>query len=117
MVDHGVEYMNGGRAVILGDTVRNFAAGMSGGVAFVYDVKRKFSKNCNKEMVDLDPLNEEDAKELKQMIQNHFDYTGSSVAKFVLGDFENQLHHFVKVFPTDYKKALLKRSQTIAAGK
>ncbi len=115
--DHGCEYMTGGRVVILGDTGRNFAAGMSGGVAFVYDVKRKFSKNCNKEMVDLDPLNEEDAKELKQMIQNHFDYTGSSVAKFVLGDFENQLHHFVKVFPTDYKKALLKRSQTIAAGK
>ncbi|MEQ1798489.1 MAG: glutamate synthase large subunit [Lacibacter sp.] len=115
--DHGCEYMTGGRVVILGDTGRNFAAGMSGGVAFVYDVKRKFSKNCNKEMVDLDPLNDDDAKELKQMIQKHFDYTGSSVAKFVLGDFENQLHHFVKVFPTDYKKALLKRSQTIAAGK
>lgn len=115
--DHGCEYMTGGRVVILGDTGRNFAAGMSGGVAFVYDVKRKFSKNCNKEMVDLDPLNDDDAKELKQMIQKHFDYTGSSVAKFVLGDFENQLHHFVKVFPTDYKKALLKKSQAIAAGK
>lgn len=115
--DHGCEYMTGGRVVILGETGRNFAAGMSGGVAFVFDVKRKFSKNCNKEMVDLDPLNEDDAKELKQMIQKHFDYTGSSVAKFVLGDFENQLHHFVKVFPTDYKKALLKRSTTIAAGK
>jgi glutamate synthase (NADPH/NADH) large chain len=111
--DHGCEYMTGGRVVVLGDTGRNFAAGMSGGIAYVYDVKRHFSTNCNKEMVDLDPVKTEDAIELKQMIQKHFDYTGSSVARFVLNDFENQLHHFVKVFPTDYKKALQVKSQKV----
>lgn len=104
--DHGCEYMTGGTVVILGDTGRNFAAGMSGGIAYVYDVKGKFTTNCNKEMVDLDPVNEDDAIVLKQMIQKHLQYTGSSVANFVLNDFENQLQHFVKVFPKDYKKAL-----------
>ncbi len=112
--DHGCEYMTGGRVVILGETGRNFAAGMSGGIAYVYDVKEKFSTNCNKEMVDLDPVDEQDATELKLMIQKHFEYTGSTVAKFILGDFENQLRHFIKVFPTDYKKALLKHTQKIS---
>lgn len=115
--DHGCEYMTGGRVVILGDTGRNFAAGMSGGIAYVYDVKGKFATNCNKEMVDLDPVDDEDAKELKQMISRHFEYTGSTVARFVLDDFENQLQHFVKVFPSDYKKVLQKAAQTVAAGK
>ena len=115
--DHGCEYMTGGRVVILGDTGRNFAAGMSGGIAYVYDVNGKFSKNCNKEMVDLDPVNEEDAKELKSMIQRHMDYTGSAVAKFVLKDFENQVKNFVKVFPTDYKKALLKKKDKVSVEK
>jgi glutamate synthase (NADPH) large chain len=59
-------------------------------------------------MVDLDPVSDEDAVELKQMISKHYEYTGSTVAKFVLDDFENQLHHFVKVFPSDYKKVVLK---------
>jgi glutamate synthase (NADPH/NADH) large chain len=106
--------MTGGRVVVLGDTGRNFAAGMSGGIAYVYDVKGKFAINCNKEMVDLDPVNDDDAVELKKMIQKHFEYTGSTVAKFVLSDFENQLRHFVKVFPADYKKALLKSAQKIS---
>lgn len=115
--DHGCEYMTGGRVVILGDTGRNFAAGMSGGIAYVYDVKGKFASNCNKEMVDLDPVGEEDIAELKQMISRHYEYTGSTVAKFVLDDFENQLQHFVKVFPSDYKKVVLKNKQTISVGK
>ncbi len=115
--DHGCEYMTGGRVVILGDTGRNFAAGMSGGIAYVYDVKGKFAGNCNKEMVDLDPVGEEDITELKQMISRHYEYTGSTVAKFVLDDFENQLQHFVKVFPSDYKKVVLKNKQTISVGK
>lgn len=115
--DHGCEYMTGGRVVILGDTGRNFAAGMSGGIAYVYDVKGKFAGNCNKEMVDLDPVGEEDIAELKQMISRHYEYTGSTVAKFVLDDFENQLQHFVKVFPSDYKKVVLKNKQTISVGK
>ncbi len=105
--DHGCEYMTGGRVVVLGDTGRNFAAGMSGGIAFIYDVKGIFSSLCNPEMVDLDPLDENDAFELKQLLQEHFNYTESSVAKFVLNDFDNQLKNFVKVFPKDYKKVLL----------
>jgi glutamate synthase (NADPH/NADH) large chain len=104
--DHGCEYMTGGRVVVLGDTGRNFAAGMSGGIAYIYDVKGGFPTLCNKEMVDLDPVAQEDVAELKEMIENHFKYTNSSVASFVLDDFENQLKNFIKVFPKDYKKAL-----------
>jgi glutamate synthase (NADPH/NADH) large chain len=104
--DHGCEYMTGGRIVILGNTGRNFAAGMSGGLAYVYDVRGIFSKNVNREMVDLDPVSREDIAELKDMIQRHYAYTASTVAKFVLDDLDNQLQHFVKVFPTDYKKVL-----------
>ncbi|RYY27499.1 MAG: glutamate synthase large subunit [Chitinophagaceae bacterium] len=104
--DHGCEYMTGGRVVILGETGRNFAAGMSGGIAYVYDVKGQFGSLCNTEMVDLDPLNEADLQELSDMLQKHYDYTGSSVAKFVLDDLENQTRNFIKVFPKDYKKVL-----------
>lgn len=104
--DHGCEYMTGGKVVILGETGRNFAAGMSGGIAYVYDVKGTFSQMCNTEMVDLDPISTEDAGELRSMISEHLRYTRSTVAKFVLDDFENQLKNFVKVFPKDYKKAL-----------
>ncbi|CAN5737462.1 glutamate synthase large subunit [soil metagenome] len=115
--DHGCEYMTGGLAVILGDTGRNFAAGMSGGIAYVYDVQGKFAAMCNTEMVELDPLDETDATELQSMVQKHFDYTGSTVAQFVLKDFENQLQHFVKVFPTDYKKVLLQKRQSVEVSK
>jgi len=115
--DHGCEYMTGGQVVILGDTGRNFAAGMSGGIAYVYDVKGKFSENCNKEMVDLDPLDQEDASLLNDMITKHYAYTDSTVAKFVLDDFENQLKNFVKVFPKDYKKVLSDKKQKVEAGK
>ncbi|MBS1933447.1 MAG: glutamate synthase large subunit [Bacteroidetes bacterium] len=107
--DHGCEYMTGGRVVILGNTGRNFAAGMSGGIAYVYDVKGQFSSLCNTEMVDLDKVEDDDVEELKTMIQKHYAYTGSTVAKFVLDDFENQLKNFVKVFPRDYKKVLLQK--------
>ena len=104
--DHGCEYMTGGKVVILGATGRNFAAGMSGGIAYVYDVKQQFASLCNKEMVDLDPLGAEDIQLLNDMITRHYAYTGSTVARFVLDDFENQLKNFIKVFPKDYKKAL-----------
>ncbi|HRG93103.1 MAG TPA: glutamate synthase-related protein, partial [Chitinophagaceae bacterium] len=108
--DHGCEYMTGGRVVILGSTGRNFAAGMSGGIAYVYDVKGRFAENCNPEMVDLDPCDVNDKNDLYTMIQQHFDYTGSTVAKFILEDFDNQLRHFVKVFPKDYKTALFQKA-------
>jgi glutamate synthase (NADPH) large chain len=104
--DHGCEYMTGGNVVILGATGRNFAAGMSGGIAYIYDVQRVFANTCNKEMVDIDPLSNDDTTFLQGMIEQHFAYTKSTVAKFVLNDFENQLQHFVKVFPKDYKKVL-----------
>jgi glutamate synthase (NADPH) large chain len=111
--DHGCEYMTGGRVVILGSTGRNFAAGMSGGIAYVYNVDGNFPSLCNPEMIDLDPLNEEDIREMKDMISRHYTYTGSTVAKFVLEDFENQLRNFVKVFPKDYKKVLQEKKACV----
>ena len=111
--DHGCEYMTGGRVLILGPTGRNFAAGMSGGIAYIYDVNGLFAGNCNKEMVDLDPCDLNDKNELFTMLQKHLEYTGSTVAKFILEDLDNQLQHFVKVFPKDYKKVLLSKSATV----
>lgn len=115
--DHGCEYMTGGTVVILGETGRNFAAGMSGGIAYVYDVKAQFADRCNKEMVDLDPVDADDAKVLHDMITHHYAYTGSTVAKFVLDDFENQLKNFVKVFPADYKKVLQAKKVPVQVSK
>jgi glutamate synthase (NADPH/NADH) large chain len=109
--DHEWEYMTGGKVVVLGNTGRNFAAGMSGGIAYVYDVNNNFKTNCNTEMVDLDPLDEQDSLELFQLIQQHYQYTGSTVAKFVLDEFENQLKTFIKVFPRDYKKVLQEKNK------
>lgn len=109
--DHGCEYMTGGVAVILGETGRNFAAGMSGGVAYVYDVNKSFDEKCNKEMVDFDPLESEDIELLKKLITNHKNYTGSKIADTILADFDNQLKNFVKVMPRDYKKVLIQRKQ------
>jgi glutamate synthase (NADPH) large chain len=111
--DHGCEYMTGGRAVILGATGRNFGAGMSGGIAYVWDTHGNFAQNCNPEMIDLDPLDHADAAELRSLIQKHFDETASSVAKFILSDFESEVGRFVKVFPKDYKKALANNSKLI----
>jgi glutamate synthase (NADPH) large chain len=108
--DHGCEYMTGGVAVILGSTGRNFAAGMSGGLAFVYDVKGQFESLCNKEMVDLDPLDAEDTNLLMKIVSNHYQYTNSTVAKFILDDFENQMKNFIKVYPKDYKKVIKTRA-------
>eukprot|EP00897_Mesotaenium_endlicherianum_P003635 jgi/Mesen1/329/ME1156431C09465 len=110
--DHGCEYMTGGHAVILGNTGRNFAAGMSGGIAYVYDVQGNFAELCNKEMVDLDPVSINDIGFLNDMITRHYAHTGSTVARFILDDFENQLKNFIKVFPRDYKKALQLKQET-----
>ena len=106
--DHGCEYMTGGVVVVLGQTGRNFAAGMSGGIAFVYNIDGQFSKYCNQDMVLLEQPDEQDIVLLKRLIQNHYQFTGSTVAKFLLDDFDNQLRSFVKVFPADYKKVLSK---------
>ncbi len=109
--DHGCEYMTGGRVVILGDTGRNFGAGMSGGIAYVWDVRNAFAGRCNPEMIDLDPLDSADMQELREMLERHVLLTGSSVARFILDDFDNQLDNFVKVFPKDYKKALTSKKK------
>lgn len=109
--DHGCEYMTGGTALILGETGRNFAAGMSGGLAFVYNLSGNFKQMCNTEMVHLEQPDAEDIVLIKKMLHNHMNYTGSSVAAFILQDFENQLSHFIKVFPTDYKKILLSKAK------
>ncbi|XVF12653.1 hypothetical protein REPUB_Repub08aG0137600 [Reevesia pubescens] len=107
--DHGCEYMTGGTVVVLGKTGRNFAAGMSGGIAYVLDVDGKFHSRCNPELVDLDKVEEEeDILTLKMMIQQHQRHTNSQLAREVLADFENLLPKFIKVFPRDYKRVLAK---------
>ena len=104
--DHGCEYMTGGRAVILGSTGRNFAAGMSGGIAYVLNVNQDFESKCNTEMVDLDPLTESDSAELKLLLQNHVKYTGSEIAQKCLNNWPTAMQNFVKVFPKDLKAVL-----------
>ena len=104
--DHGCEYMTGGRVVVLGDTGRNFAAGMSGGVAYVYDEHSRFAGLCNAELVDLDPLDEHDEAELKDLVAEHAQRTGSQIAQRMLDDWDACAQRFVKVMPRDYKRAL-----------
>ncbi len=115
--DHGCEYMTGGRVVVLGSTGRNFAAGMSGGIAYVLDENKAFNKNCNKEMVDLKKL--EDREEIKQvhdLIRRHYEYTGSLLAKRILDNWTDMVPQFVKVLPRDYDKMLKAISQMHETG-
>ena len=110
--DHGCEYMTGGTVVVLGKTGRNFAAGMSGGIAYVYDQNKLFENGlCNMEMVELETLEESDVTKLRRLIKNHSMYTNSPLAKRILNDWGNQQNHFIKVMPKDYKKALLRLSE------
>ena len=105
--DHGCEYMTGGRVVVIGPTGRNFAAGMSGGIAYVYDDLGLFPKLCNLDMVDLEkPDQPSDRQTIRTLLSNHARYTGSTKAKAILDDFENELRWFVKVMPTDYRRVL-----------
>jgi glutamate synthase (NADPH/NADH) large chain len=113
--DHGCEYMTGGRALILGETGRNFAAGMSGGIAWVYNPNQTFSENCNKEMVDLDPLSITDEEQIIALLHKHIHLTGSEIAKQLLKDWKKVSSQFVKVYPKEYKKVLEKlQYQTIS---
>ena len=128
--DHGCEYMTGGTIAVLGATGRNFAAGMSGGVAYVYDPDGVFTDYCNQSMVDLEPVltsveqeksvesaiwhsetreggPETDEVILKRMIERHFRFTGSNRARKLLDDWSNSRARFVKVFPHEYRRALL----------
>ena len=105
--DHGCEYMTGGRVVILGKTGRNFGAGMSGGIAYVWDPEGDFPEQCNTGTFELEALvSIDDILELKAMIKKHFLYTDSPVAKKILDNWEQNLCHFAKVMPTDYKRVL-----------
>jgi len=108
--DHGCEYMTGGIVIVLGATGRNFAAGMSGGLAYVLDRDNEFEINCNKSSVDLVDVNEEnDIQQLKSLIEEHFQSTHSAVAKKILDERTEALSHFVKVYPRDYRRVLEER--------
>jgi glutamate synthase (NADPH) large chain len=105
--DHCCEYMTGGRTVVLGTTGRNFAAGMSGGIAYVLDVNGDFEYYCNKGLVELGPVEDKaDISELQELIGKHLLYTQSPLASMVLTNWEEYLPKFVKVIPLEYKKVL-----------
>jgi glutamate synthase (NADPH) large chain len=104
--DHGCEYMTGGHVVILGKTGRNFGAGMSGGIAYVYDVDGHFKSRCNMEMIDFDPINDEDLPIINNLIRNHMKYTHSALAKSIIDDLKAKVKHFIKVMPKEYKRVL-----------
>jgi glutamate synthase domain-containing protein 2/glutamate synthase domain-containing protein 1/glutamate synthase domain-containing protein 3 len=105
--DHGCEYMTGGRVVVLGKTGRNFAAGMSGGIAYVLNVDGRFDKRCNLDLVDLEPLEDDDDVDLVYgLMERHAGYTGSEHARRLLADWRHVRRRFLKVMPRDYRKAL-----------
>ncbi|MFI7032030.1 glutamate synthase large subunit [Microbispora rosea] len=112
--DHGCEYMTGGRAVVLGPIGRNFAAGMSGGVAYVLDLR---AERVNREMVELEALDDDDAEFLREIVEKHFAETGSTVAKALLAEWDAALGRFSKVMPSDYKRVLLARAAAEAEGR
>jgi glutamate synthase domain-containing protein 3 len=104
--DHGCEHMTGGRVVVLGSTGRNFAAGMSGGIAYVLDADGTFSTRCNTEFVELESLEESDVETIRSLVESHLRHTGSPVAGRVLAEWESHLPLFAKVMPRDYKRVL-----------
>ena len=113
--DHGCEYMTGGRVVILGKTGRNFGAGMSGGIAYVWDPEGEFPRQCNSETFELEGLADSaDREELHALVKKHYLYTDSAVAKRLMDDWDLALSQFVKVMPTDYKRVLAERAATAA---
>jgi glutamate synthase domain-containing protein 3 len=104
--DHGCEYMTGGRVIVLGRTGRNFAAGMSGGIAYIYDKHSLFKDNCNLSMADIEDIDTDDEKVLRNMLTNHLKFTQSPVARKILNDFRKEKKAFVKVIPTEYKRIM-----------
>ncbi|HUV19910.1 MAG TPA: glutamate synthase large subunit [Ilumatobacteraceae bacterium] len=114
--DHGCEYMTGGRVVVLGPTGRNFGAGMSGGIAYVYDPAEVFASKVNYDMVELEPLDDDDCEFLRDTITAHRNYTASAVADRVLTDWDSSVSAFRKVMPRDYKRVLTVIAESKAAG-
>jgi len=123
--DHCCEYMTGGIIMVLGNTGVNFGAGMSGGIAYVYDNDKSFAKRCNTSMVEVTELNSEnpsssenlfnkqtylenDEKRIREMLMRHINYTNSQVAKKIIENFSDEIQNFVKVLPSDFKAALKK---------
>ena len=109
--DHGCEYMTGGRVVILGKTGRNFAAGMSGGIAYVYDPTTSFAPRCNPEFVDMERLDADDMQLLPELLKRHVRYTGSGLAARLLTDWTTAAKMFVRVMPRDFRRVLEGKSQ------
>jgi len=109
--------MTGGRVVVIGPVGRNFAAGMSGGIAYVYNETGNFDYFCNKQMVELEKLTEEDVNGVQEMLINHVKYTGSPKAQAILDAFETEQKRFVKVFPTEYKRILLAAQKNVGEEK
>jgi glutamate synthase (NADPH) large chain len=115
--DHACEYMTGGRVVVLGKTGRNFGAGMSGGIAYVWDGDGNFASRCNGEMVELEPLSDpEDIAELRALVEQHVAATGSAFGKRRLAGWAGAVHRFVKVIPRDYKRMLASIAAVKAKG-
>ena len=114
--DHGCEYMTGGRTVVLGPVGRNFAAGMSGGVAFVYDPRRELPVRLNREMVDLETPDADDMVWLREIVERHRHETGSAVAARLLSNWGTSVEDFAKVMPIDYKRVLLAAARARSAG-
>jgi glutamate synthase domain-containing protein 3 len=117
--DHGCEYMTGGRVLVLGPTGRNFAAGMSGGIAYVHDPRGEFPRLCNREMVELEGLEDaEDRRVVRKLLESHILHTGSTLAGRLLADWDNTIRRIVKVMPMDYKRVLAEaRAQEEAAAR
>jgi glutamate synthase (NADPH/NADH) large chain len=105
--------MTGGRVVILGKTGRNFAAGMSGGIAYVFDPEHSLDRLVNKDMVELESLNEVDLTAIKEMIKTHYQFTGSDPADWILENWDKAVELFVKVMPKDYKAVLEKQNKNV----
>jgi glutamate synthase (NADPH/NADH) large chain len=113
--DHGCEYMTGGRVVVLGETGRNFGAGMSGGYAYIWDKNKTFLDNFNPELSEIEGLSAEDQDELQGLIQEHKDNTGSGVADRILSNWKKELKNFKKIMPRDFKRVLLERAEKAKA--
>jgi glutamate synthase domain-containing protein 2/glutamate synthase domain-containing protein 1/glutamate synthase domain-containing protein 3 len=112
--DHGCEYMTGGVVIVLGPTGRNFAAGMSGGIAYVYDKERRFRERCNVDLVELEELEEQDDEQIRELIAEHVARTGSMVGRNLMASWERSRERFVKVMPRDYRRVLEERAAATA---
>src|SRR5207247_1222926 len=116
--DHGCEYMTGGRVVVIGRTGRNFAAGMSGGIAYVLDLDGDFARRCNRQMVDLEALDQsEDVQIVGDLIDRHVTYTGSAYAAKILAGWRAMQARFIKVMPRDFKRVLAAEALARAEGR